>query len=188
MLPLLGRWKLAWYAYNSFQQACYIKILLWNNFHRTNELVSKSDIDKYMFISIDIDKSYRFMTHKNKKANQINMLFNFLCISFVLFFTSTCLSCILTEEIQIQHVTFLSGVSSRNYSNTRIIISTSRKRPVLTYLLVPGSQSFLIPGSQSFLVHGCQSFLVHDSQSFLGPGSQNFLQLDCLFLHDHRSH
>ena len=138
------------------------------------------------------------------------MLFNFLCISFVLFFTPTCSSCTLTVEIQIQRVTFLSGVSSRKYSN--IIISTSRKRPVLTSLLVPGSQSFLIPGSQSFLVHGCQSFLVHGSQSFqihgsqsclvhgsqsflihgsqsfLGPGSQNFLQLDCLFPHDHRSH
>ena len=136
------------------------------------------------------------------------MLFNFLCISFG-FFTPTCLSYTLTVKIQLQQVTCISGVKQK-YSN--IIISTSRKRPVLTSLLVPGSQSFLIPDSQSFLVHGCpsflvhgcqsflvhgsqsflvhgsQSFLVHGSQSFLGPGSQNFLQLDCLFLHDHRSH
>ena len=33
------------------------------------ELVRKSDIDRYMFISIDIEKSYRFKTHKNKKKS-----------------------------------------------------------------------------------------------------------------------
>ena len=139
-----------------------------------------------MFISIDIDESYRYNMHNTHKKKIKLTCYSISSVFLSVFFTPTCLSCTLTVEIQLQHVTCLSGVSSRKYSN--IIISTSRKRPVLTSLLVPGSQSFLIPGSQSFLVHGCLSFLVHGCQSFLVPGSQSFLQLDCLFLHDHRSH
>ena len=109
--------------------------------------------------------------HKDKKIKLTCHSISSVFRSF--FFTPTCLSCIFAVEIQIQHVTCLSVVSSRKYSN--MITSISRKRPVLTALLFPGSQSFLFPGCQSFLVHGCQSFLVHGCQSFLVHGSHSFL-------------
>ena len=76
--------------------------------------------------------------HKTLPNQSINQSIN---VSFVFFFTPKCLSCIQTVEIQLQHVKFLSGVSSRYNSN--MITSNSRKASVQKALLVPGSQSFV---------------------------------------------